>query len=178
MHVEAPRSARSPKVVTFLRIPVLVAVGMMTMGSGMGNPGCGSSSYSDCEEGCAISGTYAVQFADTSPPGEGCEALGQGLPAGPLVLSLSGTYVTGQLGDDYLSGYYHGEPSRELNFTLAQNQPVRLERILTIESTVRAPAPHSDTDASTIEGQYEVKLSSLDDGSVKCLIRRSFTATR
>ncbi|WP_223635956.1 hypothetical protein [Corallococcus sp. EGB] len=180
MHIESSRGTRSSKVVTFLRIPVLVAVGLVTMGSGMVSPGCGgSSTHPDGEDGCAISGTYAVQLADTSPPGEGCEALGERLPTGPLVLNLSaGSYVTGKFGDDSLSTDYYGEPFRELEFGTMRNLSEQVQRTFSIEATVRAPAPRTDTDASTLEGRYEAKLTSVDGGSVKCLIQRDFTATR
>ncbi|MBZ4373855.1 hypothetical protein [Corallococcus sp. AS-1-6] len=180
MHSESPRSARSPKAVTFLRIPVLLAVGMMTMGSGMGNPGCGGNTYPDCEEGCAIAGTYTLQFEDTSPPGEGCEALGQRLPQGPLVLTMTGgSYITTRFGDDELSTHYSGEPARRLDFSTARIlTEEKVRRTLDIRSTVAAPAPRSDTDSSRIEGEYTLELFSTEDSSVKCLIQRNFTATR
>ncbi|QAT87158.1 hypothetical protein EJ065_5625 [Corallococcus coralloides] len=178
MHVESPRSARSPKAVTFLRIPVLLAVGMMTMGSGMGNPGCGSG-VPECEEGCAIAGTYTLQFADSSPPGAGCEALGFGLPQGPLVLTLSDSYVTAKFGDETLSTYYEGEPSRALDFSTAQYLTEKnVRRTVLIDSTVAAPSPRSATDRSVIEGEYDLEILSSEDNRVKCHIKRNFTATR
>ncbi|AFE06646.1 hypothetical protein COCOR_05904 [Corallococcus coralloides DSM 2259] len=179
MHIESSRSARSPKAATFLRIPVLLAVGMMTMGSGMGNPGCGSSSPPDCEEGCAIEGTYTLQFADSSPPGEGCEALGFGLPQGPLVLTLSDSYVTAKFGDETLSAYYEGEPARRLYFSTAQYlTEKKVRRTVRIDSTVAAPSPRSATDRSVIEGTYDLEILASEDNSVKCHIKRNFTATR
>ncbi|RKH54051.1 hypothetical protein D7X55_21270 [Corallococcus sp. AB049A] len=177
MHVESPRSARSPKAVTFLRIPVLIAVGMMTMGSGMGNPGC-SSSTPECDEGCAIGGTYTFQLEDTSPPGEGCVALGLELPKGPLVLTTSDSYVSGNIDDQYLSTYYEGEPSRTLDFSYAQRIGEGLERRFEMKSTVAAPSPRKETDRSVIQGEYMLKIFAVEDGSVKCLIQRKFTATR
>ncbi|NOK17340.1 hypothetical protein [Corallococcus carmarthensis] len=178
MHVESPRSARTPKAVTFLRIPVLLAVGMMTMGSGMGNPGCGGSSVSVCEGGCAIAGTYTLQFADTSPPGDECEALGLGLPKGPLVVNLSGTYATATLDGASLSTYYYGEPSWELNLFGSQTLTETTWYNTVFTATVAAPAPQSDTDSSTIEGEYKLESYSSDKTASKCIIRRNFTATR
>ncbi|RKG68791.1 hypothetical protein D7W79_33715 [Corallococcus exercitus] len=178
MHTESPRSTRSSKAVTFLRVPVLLAAGMMTMGSGMGNPGCGSS-YPDCEEGCAIEGTYTLQFADTSPPGGGCERLGVGLPKGPLVLNVSDGYVTGELDGITLSTYYYGEPSRKLDFSVSQLlTDQKLDRTIRITSTVAAPSPRSSTDRSVIEGEYELRLASSENIDLQCFIQRNFTATR
>ncbi|GMU08609.1 MULTISPECIES: hypothetical protein [Corallococcus] len=180
MHIESPRSARSLKAVTFLRVPVLLAVGMMTMGSGMGNPGCGSgSSIPDCKEGCAIEGTYTLQFADTSPPGGGCERLGVGLPQGPLVLEAAAGYVTGRLDGVTLTTYYSGEPSRKLDFAVGQFlTDQKLDRNIRITSTVAAPSPRSPTDRSVIEGKYVLELASSENIDLKCFIERDFTATR
>jgi hypothetical protein len=178
----APSPVRSLKSKTFLRIPVLLAVGLMTMGSGMGNPGCGSSSSPssepECEGGCAISGSYTLQLADTSPVGADCEALGLGLPQGPLVVALSGTTATATLDGVNLSTPYHGEPSRRLN--LAGTKALSDTDYYTLEfvATVAAPAPRSDTDPSTLEGEYKLESYAQDRTDPKCVIRRVFTATR
>ncbi|NNB85151.1 hypothetical protein HJC10_04080 [Corallococcus exiguus] len=178
MHIESPRSARSPKAVTFLRIPVLLAVGMMTMGSGMGNPGCGGSNYSVCESGCAIGGTYTLQFADTSPPGEVCETLGLGLPTGPLELTRSGRTVSAGLDGMKLSGDYDfDEADRPL--TLYGTKSVTSTRTYSgsIKSAVATPAPETETDTSVITGEYEL-IGTSEDNSLRCHIKRNFTATR
>ncbi|MBN8226573.1 hypothetical protein JYK02_03520 [Corallococcus macrosporus] len=179
MHTRSPRSARSPKALTFLRVPVLLAVGMMTMGSGMGNPGCGSSSVPDCEEGCDIGGTYQLQFADPSPPGGQCETWGAGVPQGPLVLEEANGYITATLDGITLSTYYSGEPSRKLDFAVGQRlTDKKLDRTVRITSTVAAPSPSSSTDRSVIEGEYVLELVSTENTALKCLIQRNFTATR
>ncbi|CAM4239651.1 hypothetical protein [Corallococcus exiguus] len=179
MHIESPRSARSPKAVTFLRIPVLIAMGMMTMGSGMGNPGCGGDSYNVCESGCAIGGTYTLQFADTSPPGDACDALGLGLPTGSLMLMRSGRSISASLGGMPLSGYYEfSEPSRTLTLSGTQSVTSTTWYFVRVKSAVAAPAPETETDSSVIEGEYELTSGSSEETSVKCIIQRKFTATR
>ncbi|NPC69146.1 hypothetical protein D7Y27_24615 [Corallococcus sp. AB004] len=184
MHNESPRSARSPKAVTFLRIPVLLAVGMMTMGSGMGNPGCGSSSSGDddspfvCEGGCAIAGTYTVQFADTSPPDAACEKMGLGLPTGPLMLSLSGIRARGTFAGAELEANYTGGASRGLDLLGTRQVTATTAYSVRMNSTVAAPAPESSTDRSVIEGTFELNGSTSDDGGSTCKIQRNFTATR
>ncbi|MHA7632905.1 hypothetical protein [Corallococcus sp. M7] len=183
MHIESSRSARSPKAVSFLRIPVLLAVGMMTMGSGMGNPGCGSSSGGDdspfvCEGGCAISGTYTVQYTDTSPPEDGCRKLGFDLPTGPLVLSLNGINVTGTFAGLELEAHYTGGSSRELDLLGARKVTETTGYSIRMNSTVAAPAPQSSSDRSVIEGTFELNAATSDDGGTECKILRNFTATR
>lgn len=180
MHIESSRGTRSPKVVTFLRIPVLVSVGLMTMGSGMGNPGC-NSGPSECEDGCAIAGTYQLQFTDSSPPSEDCEAWGLGLPTGPLVLAFDvNPTVTTTLNDVELRGLYYGEYN--LSFSLYGNRSLSDSQgfySVSIDARMLAPAPHKASAPATIEGEYELKLEPYGDaGTPGCLIRRSFTATR
>ncbi|WP_434299460.1 hypothetical protein [Corallococcus exiguus] len=179
MHIESPRGARSPKAVTFLRIPVLLAVGMMTMGSGLGNPGC-NSGPDECEDGCAIAGTYQLQFTDSSPPGADCEAWGLGLPTGPLVLAFDNPTVTTTVNDAELRGLYYGECSLSLNLfgtrTLPDNQGYYS---VSLEAKVLEPAPAKASAPASFEGEYELTVEpSGDAGMAGCRIKRNFTATR
>lgn len=181
MHIEASRSARSTKAVTFLRIPVLLAVGMMTMGSGLGNPGC-NSGPSECDEGCAIAGTYQLQFTDSSPPGQDCEAWGLGLPTGPMELAFDNPNVTTTLHDAEVRGLYYGEPYYGLSLYGSRLLPdSKGFYSVTIDARVAAPAPNKASAPSVIEGEYELELNPYgygDAGTPECLIRRHFTATR
>ncbi|RKH57204.1 hypothetical protein D7W81_31775 [Corallococcus aberystwythensis] len=169
---------------TFLRIPVLLAVGMMTMGSGMGNPGCGSSSSGGgdspfvCEGGCAIAGSYTFQFADTSPVDEACQKLGLGLPKGPLVLELRDIFATATLDGADLEAHYTGEPLRDLDLLGTRQLTETTAYSLRLQSTVVAPAPRSASDGSKIEGTYELNGASSGPDGVSCRIKRNFTATR
>ncbi|NBD08905.1 hypothetical protein [Corallococcus silvisoli] len=183
MHTESPRASRISKAATLLRAPVLLAVGMMTMGSGMGNPGCGSGSSGEpapsvCESGCAIEGSYTLQFADTSPPGGGCEALGLKLPTGPLVLTYADTRVGTTLGGADLSGFYYGEPGLELHLSGTQELTATTWSSTSIQATVLAPAPQTATAPSTLQGTYELQTATTEASSPGCFIRRNFTATR
>ncbi|MGE6761342.1 hypothetical protein ACQKGO_25215 [Corallococcus interemptor] len=179
MHIESPRSARSRKAVTFLRIPVLLAVGMMTMGSGMGNPGC-NSGPSGCDEGCAIAGTYQLQFTDSSPPGQDCEAWGLGLHTGPMVLAFDNPNLTTTLNDAEVRGLYYGEPYYSVFLYGSQRLPGSNEYYaITIDAEVTSPAPNKGSAPSVIEGEYKLELSPYGDaGTPGCLIQRHFTATR
>ncbi|MFP2898209.1 hypothetical protein [Corallococcus sp. 4LFB] len=179
MHTESPRSARSLKAVTFLRVPVLLAMGMMTMGSGLGNPGC-NSGPSECEDGCAIAGSYHLQFTDSSPPSADCEALGLGLPTGPLVLAFDNPTVTTTLNDVELTGLYFGEHSLSLN--LYGNRLLPDDKgfySVRLEAKVLAPAPDKASAPASIEGEYELAVHPASDAGIpECLIQRNFTATR
>ncbi|WP_338261791.1 hypothetical protein [Corallococcus caeni] len=179
MHTESPRSARSSKAMTFLRVPVLLAVGMMTMGSGLGNPGC-NSGPSECEDGCAIAGSYHLQFTDSSPPGADCEALGLGLPTGPLVLAFDNPTVTTTLNDVELTGLYFGE--YRLDLSLYGNQPLPDDKgyySVQLEARMLAPAPDKASAPASIEGEYALTVyPDSDAGIPKCSIKRNFTATR
>jgi hypothetical protein len=179
MHIESPRSARSPKAVTFLRIPVLLAVGMMTMGSGMGNPGC-NSGPSECEEGCAIAGTYQLQFTDSSPPGQDCEAWGLGLHTGPMELAFDNPNLTTTLNEAELRGLYYGEPYYSVYLYGSRYDPdIKQYYAITLEAKVTAPAPDKASAPSVIEGEYKLELEPYGDaGMPGCLIQRHFTATR
>ncbi|MDC0709069.1 hypothetical protein POL68_11405 [Stigmatella sp. ncwal1] len=170
-----------PHVLKPLRIPLLLGLGMMTMGSGLGNPGCGSQTDSDssptCVSGCAIEGTYRLQFEDTSTLPADCMALGLTLPNGPLVLTFANTLVEATLEGDELSGAYYGEPGLRFSLSGSRDISEKIGSLLEMTASV-SPAPQTATTPVTLQGTFKLTTFSSESNSPGCAYTRRYTATR
>ncbi|RKG93676.1 hypothetical protein [Corallococcus terminator] len=182
MPTHSPLSSRPSKFVPVLRIPVLLATALMTMGSGMGNPGCGSGSSSSpaeptCEKGCAIAGSYQLAFDDASPLPDGCKAMNVTLPRGPLELSYANTELTATLNGVDLSGYYYGAP--DLTFLLGGSHDVtdKTWYHVSLKADV-SPSPETDATPVTLRGTYEVSTYTSEENGPACVFRRTYKAYR
>ncbi|CAM4451648.1 hypothetical protein [Corallococcus exiguus] len=178
---------RSSKVVTYLRLPVLLATAMMTMGSGMGAGGCGSSGPSkpDCTSGCEISGTYTLTFEDTSELPEGCRRLEATLPTEPMVIrhqyDSSNDWFNIDIGQRWLTGFFKGNGGRKVE--ASGNHHTNTFGVIhefELEGTLDA-VPETTTMPLTLTGTYRVKDSGNSFSEYEdydCDVRRAFTAVR
>ncbi|RKH35910.1 hypothetical protein D7Y13_00595 [Corallococcus praedator] len=175
MHDTSSRGPRSPSLFKHLRIPLLLAVGGMTMGSGLGNPGCGSGGVPDCEDGCNVQGTYALVFEEAPPLSQGCTDLGLTLPT-ELVLERQGNsgYVTGRLLGHGLSGGIYESSNTRLDLSIGTFAPDDTPIIVEVSGRFSAEAR---TDSQPLTYSGELRFES-DDAAKKCQERRLFIGTR
>lgn len=175
MHDTSTGSVRHPSLFKRLRIPLLLVVGVMTMGSGMGNPGCGSSSVPDCEEGCNIQGTYALSFVMDNPVPRSCSDLGLTLPS-VLVIEREGNsgYVSGQLLDHRLTGTLYESTNTSLQLSTETTAPDGTGIAITVTGDFSEEAR-----TATQPLRYSGWLSFHSrDAAEKCSVASTFTAFR
>lgn len=174
MHDVSTGSVRPPSPFKSLRIPLLLAVGVMTMGSGMGNPGCGSSSVPDCEN-CDIQGTYPLVFEVTSPLQQGCTDLGLTLPT-ELIIQREGNsgYITGQLLGQPLYGTMYESTNTSLQLSTETSAPDGTGYALIVSGRFSEEA-RTDTQPLTFSGEFQIFSR---DTAEKCEVDRLFTSTR
>ncbi|WP_434383771.1 hypothetical protein [Melittangium boletus] len=178
-----PQSARFP-----LRLPLIAMLGVMTMGSGLGNPGCGSSDHTPsppaiCDDTCdVIAGTYALTFPKLQLVGD-CERLGLKLPT-EMKFARDGEAVKGSMSDIPLAGRYEpGTRPRiviegESTQKLADGNMHRLSASIVGQFNT---VPASASAPSTYTGHYySYRLAPQGEPSdnVRCDISADFTATR
>jgi hypothetical protein len=187
MNDSLPGGARRSSIVRYTRLPLLALAATLSMGSGMGNPGCGDEDLEvDCVGGCEIQGTYQLTFTDTSPLGPECDELSVSLPTGPLVLTREleddDAIVTSTLGDVELSGSYLGIASKSLFLSgtgrtalLSGNQTVTYK--LVFDGSF-ASDPKRASDPATFSGTFTLEQQELDGDGASCTVSRAFTATR
>lgn len=166
-----------------VRLPLVVLTALLTMGSGWGNPGCGSGGEDveyDCLEGCEIQGTYQLTYEDTSPLGPDCDKISAALPPGPLVLERDGrndSFVTTRVAGMQLQGTYLGVPDRNLLLEGAgilgtSGAFVRLRFDGAFPS-----GPQSASEPATFSGTFALEQDA-DSSGQRCVVTRAFTATR
>ena len=168
-------SVRPPSPFKYLRIPLLLAVGVMTMGSGLGNPGCGSSGVPDCEENCDIQGTYPLVFQDSSALQPGCAELGLTLPT-ELIIQREGNsgYITGQLLGQPLYGSLYESTNTSLQLSTETFAPDGTGYALIVSGRFSEEA-RTDTQPLTFSGEFQIFSR---DTAEKCEVDRLFTSTR
>jgi hypothetical protein len=180
------KNVTSSPVTTYLRLPLLVLAGVLCMGSGLGNPGCGSGSSGDsnqpaCKGKCAVEGTYQLTFEDTSPLAPGCQELGLSLPTGPLVISRDDAELSTRLNGLEVTGNYFGtdHPETKLRGDGTARTPSGATVPITvlIEATFE-PQPDDTTQPSVLKGLYEVYRTDKEYDVTPCKGFRAFTATR
>jgi hypothetical protein len=177
--------ARAPKAAPFLRVPVLLAMGLVSMGSGMGNPGCGGSSGGPpspttfCDSGCAIEGTYALQFEDGSALGDECAALNVALPTDTVLVldkQVDALPHFTTLGGARLSGHFYGAPTTLGLYGYAPGTPEGKSVSIALEMEVPAPGPETHEEPLVFQGVYTLKT--VPSNTPNCSVTRRFTATR
>jgi hypothetical protein len=166
-----------------MHIPIVLFAALVTMGSGFGGSsgdwGCGDDGPI-CSERCAVEGTYALTFEDTTPLGPGCEALGLSLPEGPLEIARDETgYVTAKVSDVAISGAFSGGDSTDLflsgDGTRMSTAGATVPISVILNGNV-SKAPGTAEEPLTYTGTYNV--FKFDDVPPTCDVTRRFTATR
>ncbi|HEX8702409.1 MAG TPA: hypothetical protein VF815_26485 [Myxococcaceae bacterium] len=181
--MEAPQSPQPSSLRKFVRISLLLGLGVLTSGSGLGNPGCDSGGGDDddvprtCVNGCAIDGTYQFQFEDTSTLSSECSALGLMLPKGPLVLTFADSRIEATLDGYRMSGAYSGEP--ELDFNLTGRKVLSERRIYFLQLTGDvSPSPQTATTPVKLQGSFQLLTLNNEPNGTECTYSRTYTATR
>jgi len=168
-------------------IPWVLLIAVLTMGSGMGNPGCGGDdSAASCAGGCEIQGAYVLRFDDTASPGPECEASGVVLPEGrtlTLARAGDGVSVTATLeGEDLtLTGSYFGGGLPSLDLVGRKELRGREQPPFTLRFDVAglfSTAPRRASDEVTYWGTFRVTAEHTVEGQPRCSFERSFVATR
>ncbi|MFY2563313.1 hypothetical protein ACN469_37295 [Corallococcus terminator] len=173
-----------PSAVKHLRIPLLLVTAVLSMGSGMGNPGCGGTSDNKCRGDCAIDGSYVLRFEDTRPVSAACDMAGVTLPEGALlVIDREGdtTAVYATLGDVQLTGNYYGSSYTGVSLSggktfQGREGPTSELRFLLDGSFDEAPA--RDDTRAVFSGTYSANQVNVPSGMPSCDVSRRFTATR
>ncbi|MCP3098470.1 hypothetical protein LZ198_06215 [Myxococcus sp. K15C18031901] len=174
-------------VVKALRLPLVVVCAVLTMGSGMGNPGCGGGDSSPTQgRGGEIQGTYVLRFDDASSLGADCAASGVSLPQGKtLVLSRpsDGVEVTATLeGESFdLTGIYFGGGVMSLDLTGRAQRWGREESPFFLRYVFEGDFSQDPTRADeqvTFSGTFRVTHEDTVEGQPRCSVERGFTATR
>ncbi|QSQ14813.1 hypothetical protein [Myxococcus landrumensis] len=168
-----------------LRLPLLMVTALMSMGSGMGNPGCGDDERpTTCERGCAVSGTYVMRFQDTTSLGPDCGMAGVILPEGEqLILNREGNSpnVTARLGSVGLIGEYFGTGYGFLTLRAGVQVQGREEPLSELEYTLDGYFDHGPTredEAVKFIATFSVSRVNVPEGAPGCVVSRRFTATR
>jgi hypothetical protein len=169
-----------------LRLPLVAIVGVLCMGSGLGNPGCdfggdASSEPPKCIDKCAVEGRYRLTFEDTSPLGPGCAEMGLALPTEPLVITRNEVELRSTLHGVELLGSYLGSvllPQMSIQGTgtvrnaAGTSYPVEIA----IHGNFTSQ-PDTTSEPSVITGRYLLRHNVGQDAS-KCDVERAVTATR
>ncbi|NTX08364.1 hypothetical protein [Myxococcus sp. CA040A] len=186
------REKKSPTAVTYLRVPLLLVTAMLTMGSGMGNPGCGSGDDKDdddigperCESGCAISGAYVFRFQDATPLSADCGLLGVSLPEGERVVVVqkgSEVDITATLGELQLTGSHYGSTTKHIVLRaivqLQRREGPPTELLYLIEGQF-TEGPESVDAPASFSGTFNANHVNTVAGDPECRVVRRFTATR
>jgi|GEM_PF-5977378 len=173
-----------PSAVKHLRIPLLLVTAALSMGSGMGNPGCGSSSDNKCRGDCAIDGTYVIRFEDTTSLGTNCAQAGLTLPEGAqLLITREGdtTIVRASLGELQLTGDYYGGSYTGMSLsgrkTVQFNEQPDSELSYFLNGYFEEAPARGDTPA-VFSATYSASRVNVPAGEPACEVYRRFTATR
>ncbi|WP_144370141.1 hypothetical protein [Myxococcus stipitatus] len=168
-----------------LRLPLLLVTAVLSMGSGMGNPGCGDDERpTTCERGCAVSGTYVMRFEETTSLGPDCGMAGVTLPEGEkLVLEREGRSPTviARLGSIGLIGEYFGTGYSNLSLRGGVQVRGREEPVSELEYELDGYFDHGPTredEAVRFVGTFSVSRVNVPSGAPGCVVSRRFTATR
>ncbi len=169
------RYSRPQRLFRFLRLPLLVILVPLSMGSGMGGSGCGDSDP-PCVKGCAIEGTYAVTLAEGDSLPAGCIESGIALPESPFSVLVSRD-EKGQI-DAMFAGLrggtsYTGAPLYLLEMWINRTNKADEPYSTSLKGKF-TQAPDKATDPATFEGTFEIGL----DYSDVCRVTRAFTAVR
>lgn len=173
-----------PSAVKHLRIPLLLVTAALSMGSGMGNPGCGGTSESRCDKGCAIDGTYVIRFADTRSLGADCATAGATLPEGEaLVIRREGTStdVNASLGDLQLTATYYGGSYTLMTLSGGRTVQGREEPASELRYSFTGAfdeAPERTDTPAVFSGTFAVSRVNVPAGAPPCEVSRNFTAKR
>lgn len=173
---EAPTAARST-LKHLRRVPLLLLTGLLTMGSGGGNPGCGGGARPCEDNDCFVEGTWSFTFTDTRPLPPECARTGAALPSGPMELTRAESAVTGTVGDLVVTGGYSGGSNTA--FFLSGDQrtgTVGASRIVYSYSGNLSTSPKSVQEPVTWTGRLFIYRESTPEGA--CDVTREFTATR
>ncbi|WP_342374568.1 hypothetical protein NVS55_24840 [Myxococcus stipitatus] len=169
----------------YLRLPLLLVTAVLSMGSGMGNPGCGDDARpTTCERGCAVSGTYVMRFEDTSSLGPDCGTAGVTLPEGEeLVLKREGSSPTvlARLEGIGLVGEYFGTGYSNLTLRAGVQTHGRDEPMSELEYELDGYFDHGpmrEDEAVRFVGTFSVSRVNVPSGAPGCVVNRRFTATR
>ncbi|MCP3137345.1 hypothetical protein [Pyxidicoccus xibeiensis] len=174
MSVVRSGSSQSNSRARQLRLPLLLLTGLLSMGSGMGNPGCGTESGPGCEDGCYVEGTWDLTYPDTSPLPVECAL---GLPTGPLTITRAASSLIATADDRILKGQFTGRGDTtfylwgrmETGSTLADSYSFTFDGEL-------SQSPQSKQEPLTWKGTYSLYDST--SGNEGCKVERAFTATR
>ncbi len=178
------KNVTSSPVTTYLRLPLLVLAGVLCMGSGLGNPGCGSGGGDDsplCTGKCAVEGIYQLTFEDTSPLAPGCQELGLSLPTGQLVISRDDSKLLTHLNGMEVTGSYYGTANTETRlqgYGSARSASGATVPISVVIEATFEPQPDNTTQPSVLKGLYEVYRTDQEYELATCKGYRAFTATR
>lgn len=173
-----------PSAVKHLRVPLLLVTAALSMGSGMGNPGCGDISDNKCSGDCAIDGTYVIRFEDPSPLGANCGLAGVTLPEGErLIIDREGdtTAVHATLGDVQLTGNYYGGTYTGLSLsggTTFQGREGPPSEMRLLFSGYFEEAPSREDSRAVFTGSFSANRVNVPEGAPPCEVYRQFTATR
>ncbi|MCY1002746.1 hypothetical protein OWM54_36915 [Myxococcus sp. MISCRS1] len=177
---------------TYLRVPLLLVTAVLSMGSGMGNPGCDSGdddvdviAPEECEFGCAVSGAYVFRFQDTTPLSAECGQVGVSLPEGERVVVVQNgreVDIQGTLGEVPLTGSHYkvGEDKHlvlRAVVELRRREGPPTELLYLIEGVFAEPPERLDAPAS-FSGTFNASHVKTMDGDPECRVVRRFTATR
>lgn len=185
-----PRHARPP-----LSLPLVALLGVMTMGSGLGNSGgCGPSNYSSesppyvppvCDDGCdALAGTYQVSYKDKTPVDAGCAAIGMKLPTEWVIERQGDKPVLWVNGRSIQGTYYSDEKPLEIYFGEEYESVSADGQRHTLRFIVAGDVPTMPTSAqqsATFTGDvyhYRVGNAAEPASTIQCSFDRVFTATR
>ncbi|MCP3064470.1 hypothetical protein LXT21_37425 [Myxococcus sp. K38C18041901] len=176
----------------YLRVPLLLVTAVLSMGSGMGNPGCSSGdddvdviAPEACESGCAISGAYVFRFQDTTPLSADCGQVGVVLPEGERVVVVQNgreVDIKGTLGEVALTGsHYAVGDTRQLALRavveLRRREGPPTELLYLIEGEFAEPPASLDAPAA-FSGLFHANHVETVEGDPECRVLRRFTATR
>lgn len=162
----------------YFRLPLLLVTGLMTLGSGMGNPGCGTGdSGPACDDGCYVEGTWRMTYADTSPLPPGCLAEDVVTPPESVTLNRFSSDLMGHAGDLVLRGSYYGRGNLNLYVWADRqgNSGTAPEHRYYIDGELSKKAERPG-EPLTWTGTFKVLPETGGGGT--CLVERAFTATR
>ncbi len=167
-----------------LRLPLVAIAGVLCMGSGLGNPGCGGggdgpSEPPECIDKCAVEGRYRLTFQDTSPLGPGCAEMGLALPTEPLVLTRNGVELQSTLHGVALTGSYLGSVLPQMSIQGTGTVRNAAGTGYTVDIAIHGnftTQPDTTSEPSVITGRYVLQHFGSQDS--KCDVERAVTATR
>ena len=170
------RGSVSRSRVKYLRLPLLLLTGVLSMGSGMGNPGCGGGdSEPACVDDCFIEGTWDISYAYPSQLPRECLEAGVVLPTGPLEITRTHANITATVGDLVIDGVYSGGGFDNLSLSGLQDAGSAPHRHRFRYSGTLSPLPSSKDKPLSWVGTFNI---SPFDSEGPCVAELGFTATR